>query len=200
MRINRLQTIRWKFIGLGVVLAFLLAGCSSTPVPKKSMDNICDIFSHDEDWRDAAEASYKKWGTPPWTLMAIIYQESTFQHDARPDMEYFLFIPTGRASSAYGYAQALDGTWQTYQKSTGNWGADRDDIHDALDFIGWYNHQSSKRSGVSKRNAYQIYLAYHEGWGGYNRQTYKKKPWLMKTARLVQTRAVKYMRQYQRCS
>lgn len=181
------------------IMMFWLTGCSSTPVPKQSMDNICEIFEHDSDWQEAAEDAYKKWGTPPWTLLAIVHQESTFQHDARPDMEYFLFIPTGWASSAYGYAQALDGTWNEYTRKTGNRGADRDDIHDALDFIGWYNHQSAIRNGVSKRNAYHLYLAYHEGHGGYNRGSYKKKPWLIKTAKVVQARAVKYMKQYQTC-
>lgn len=186
-------------LGAVALVSILLFGCSAGPVPKESMDNICSIFEHDDNWREAAEDSYKKWGTPPWTLLAMVYQESTFIEDARPDMEYFLFIPTGRPTSAYGYAQAVDGTWNWYKRSTGNWGADRDDIHDALDFMGWYNHQSSIKSGVSKRNAYQIYLAYHEGHGGYNRRTYTKKPWLMRTARVVQKRAVKYMKQYQRC-
>lgn len=182
------------------IVSFILVGCSSTPVPKNSMDNICQIFAHDPDWRYAAEKSYKKWGTPPWTLLALVYQESTFREDAKPDMDYFLFIPVGRPTSAYGYAQAVDGTWDAYKKATGNSWADRDDIEDALDFIGWYNHKSAIRSGVSKRDAYQIYLAYHEGHGGYNRKTYLKKPWLMRTARKVQNRAVMYMRQYQRCS
>lgn len=194
--------VNWKrmlHFMLLLIASFFLVSCSSSPVPKSSMDNICEIFAHDSDWREAAEKSYRKWGTPPWTLLAIVYQESTFQHNARPDMDYFLFIPTGRPTSAYGYAQAVDGTWEEYKRKTGNSWADRDDIYDALDFIGWYNHQSAVRSKVSKRNAYQIYLAYHEGHGGYNRRTYTKKPWLMRTARVVQKRAVKFMKQYQTC-
>jgi len=194
--------VNWKrmlHFMLLLIASLFLVSCSSSPVPKSSMDNICEIFAHDSDWREAAEKSYRKWGTPPWTLLAIVYQESTFQHNARPDMDYFLFIPTGRPTSAYGYAQAVDGTWEEYKRKTGNSWADRDDIYDALDFIGWYNHQSAVRSKVSKRNAYQIYLAYHEGHGGYNRRTYTKKPWLMRTARVVQKRAVKFMKQYQTC-
>ena len=34
-------------------------------------------------------------------------------------MRYFLgIIPLGRESSAFGYAQALDGTWTDYKKAT----------------------------------------------------------------------------------
>ena len=44
--------------------------------------------------------------------LAMMYQESSFKHDAAPPMEYFLgFIPIGRASDAYGYAQAKTMTW-----------------------------------------------------------------------------------------
>ena len=36
-------------------------------------------------------------------------------------MEYFLgFIPIGRASDAYGYAQAKTMTWDDYVRETGN--------------------------------------------------------------------------------
>ena len=45
------------------------------------------------------------------------------------------------------------------------YGADRDDFNDAIDFIGWYNDQSSRRSKISKSDAYNLYLAYHEGQG-----------------------------------
>lgn len=103
---------------------------------------------------------------------------------------YFLFIPIGRASTAKGYSQALDGTWAEYKRSTGNCWASRDGIEDSLDFIGWYNHKVSKRTGVSKRDARKLYLAYHDGAEGYNRKTYRKKPWLMKKAKLVQKKAL----------
>ena len=34
-------------------------------------------------------------GTPVQVVMAMMYQESSFVHDAQPPMQYFLFIPTG---------------------------------------------------------------------------------------------------------
>ena len=63
--------------------------------------------------------------------MAMMYQESSFRHDARPPMDYFLFIPLGRRSSAYGYAQVKDETWDDYKRETGHSWADRDDFGDA---------------------------------------------------------------------
>ena len=61
--------------------------------------------------------------------MATIYTESSFRHNAKPPRKWYLgFIPGKRASSAYGYSQALDGTWDRYQKETGRWGASRTDF------------------------------------------------------------------------
>lgn len=178
-----------------------MTGCSSTPPPKQTYDNICSIYSHDRDWKEAALKSYKKWGTPPYVSMALIHQESRFKPDAQPAREYALgMIPLPRSSSAYGYSQAKDGTWHDYMKSTGNWGASRSDIEDSLDFIGWYNYQSYKRLKISRKDTYKLYLAYHEGQGGYSRRSYLKKDWLLAVAKKVSNRARMYKKQYSRCS
>jgi hypothetical protein len=132
--------------------------------------------------------------------LAIIYQESKFVDDARPPRGRFLWlIPWGRASSAYGYAQAKDETWNWYIQKTGNRGADRDDFSDAVDFIGWYLDTSHRILGISRSDAYNQYLAYHEGQGGYKRKTYNKKPWLINVARKVEKRARSYQYQLARC-
>lgn len=187
-------------IFLILVGATLLSACSTLPLATKDMDNICDVFEHDSAWKEASQDSYQKWGTPPWTQLAIVHQESRFKPDARPSKDYILgIIPWGHVSSARGYSQALDGTWKQYKREQNRWFADRDDIDDSLDFIGWYNHRTHKVTGVSKRNAYGLYLAYHEGQGGYKRGSYHKKPWLKRVAKKVQRRAVKYMKQYKRC-
>ena len=48
--------------------------------------------------------------------------ESNFRPTARTQRKYvFGLIPSGRISSAYGYSQALDGTWKEYKKSTVAW-------------------------------------------------------------------------------
>ena len=61
-------------------------------------------------------------------------QKSSFRHNAAPPRATFLGVPMWwRQSSAYGYAQAKDSTWEWYQQKTGNWGADRDNYADAVD-------------------------------------------------------------------
>jgi hypothetical protein len=189
------------FIRLGkLLLAFAvlgLAGCASQP---KNINNVCSIFNEKYDWFEAARDTQKKWGVPIHVTMAILHQESKFVSDAKPPRTTFLWIfPGPRPSSAYGYAQALDETWDHYIRSTKNYGADRDDFDDAVDFIGWYNYTTHKKNGVSKWDAKNLYLAYHEGHGGYKRRTYKKKPWLIKVSKKVARRAAQYNKQYKTC-
>ena len=178
-------------------LATVLTGCATAP-PKNS-SNLCEIFREHDDWYDAASDMRDKWDVPIHVPMAMMYQESSFVHDAQPPMQYFLFIPTGRASSAYGYAQVKDETWDDYQRETGNGWSDRDDFADAIDFMGWYTHKAQRLNGTSKWDAYGQYLNYHEGWGGYRRGSYRSKGWLMKVSRKVEARAQRYGAQYRQC-
>ena len=148
-----------------VVLTAALTGCA-TP-PPQSPENICDIFEEHNDWYHAAADARERWGVPIHVPMAMMYQESSFKHDAVPPRYYFLgFIPWGRVSSAYGYSQAKDMTWEDYQRETGNGWASRSDFEDAVDFMGWFIYKSYEINGVSKWDAYAQYLNYHEGWGG----------------------------------
>ncbi len=163
------------------------------------VDNLCSVLIED-DWYEAALESQKKWGTPIHVQLAIMHQESKFIHDTRPPRKWYLgFIPGPRPSTAYGYAQALDITWDTYIKATGHSGADRDDFDDAIDFIGWYTATSHRKLGISKWNAKEQYLAYHEGWGGYQRKTYQSKTWLKNVSDKVNKRALTFARQYKEC-
>ena len=184
--------------GLVVMISLLLTGCSST-APPSDANNLCSIFKEKPSWYRAAKRSQKKWGTPVQIQMAIMFQESSFRHNVRPPRPYFLFIPLPRKSSAYGYAQAQDGTWQEYLDETGGWFKSRDNFADAIDFIGWYTNKTRRVNGVSLWRADQLYLNYHEGWGGYRRGTYKSKPWLMNTAQRVKSRASNYGEQLRRC-
>ena len=178
----------------------LLAVSACTATPPRDVNNICAIFQEKEDWYEDAAEARDAWGSPIPVMMAIIYQESRFQADARPPRRKILgFIPGTRPSNAYGYPQAKTGTWKDYKKDAGGFSADRDDFADAIDFVGWYNHLSGKRSGISPQDTYGLYLAYHEGHGGYNRSTYLKKQWLMDVARKVETRAGSYKVQLTGC-
>ncbi len=176
----------------------LLHGCSTSP--PKNINNSCEIFREKSDWYDDAKDSFERWGVPIQVQLAIIHQESRFKYDAQTEMEYFLWIiPIGRKSSAYGYAQVKDDTWDWYIKSTRNWGADRDDFEDAVDFIGWYGKKTYDTLKISKWDAKNQYLAYHEGHGGYKRKTYNKKSWLVKVASKVDKNARKYGAQLKKC-
>lgn len=181
-----------------IILSLLiLAGCA-TP-PPKNPDNICDIFFEHRDWYSASKDMKDIWGTPIHVPLAMMYQESSFKHNAAPPMQYFWFIPIGRASDAYGYAQAKTMTWRDYQRETGNGWADREDFADAIDFMGWFTHKTQKINGVSKWDAYGQYLNYHEGWGGYRNKSYNKKPWLIKVSRKVERRSKEYAAQLRGC-
>lgn len=181
-----------------MLVSGVLTGCASSP--PRQPDNLCQLFREKQDWYEAAVATREKWGVPVQIPMAIMRQESSFKADAQPPMEYFLWIfPTGRASDAYGYAQAKEDVWGEYVEETGNWFADRDDFSDAIDFIGWYMDKTSRVNKVSKWDAYHQYLNYHEGRGGYQRKSYQKKSWLMQVARKVDRQAKRYGEQYWQC-
>ncbi|MCP5158232.1 MAG: transglycosylase SLT domain-containing protein [Gammaproteobacteria bacterium] len=169
--------------------------------PPRNVNNACAIFAEYGDWYLDAKTASRRWGVPLPVLLAIIHQESAFRSDARPPPRtwYFGFIPGPRPTSAYGYSQALDGTWDDYIAATGNHDADRDQFDAAVDFVGWYVHQTAKYNHVAKYDAYRQYLAYHEGRGGFSKGSHRKKPWLIKRARQVSQQANRYRAQLARC-
>jgi hypothetical protein len=182
---------------LALIFPVLLTACA-TP-PPQNPENICDIFFENRDWYEASKEMSTRWGTPIHVPMAMMYQESSFRHDAAPPMQYFWFIPIGRASDAYGYAQAKEATWDDYQRESGNSWSDRDDFADAMDFMGWFTYKTNKLNGISKWDAYHQYLNYHEGWTGYKNKSYNKKAWLLKVSQRVDIRSKNYARQLQGC-
>lgn len=200
VRISRMKKVHnmKKPLLLAVAATLLLGGCA-TPPPQNT-SNLCEIFYEHRDWYDAAAKVRDKWGVPIHVPMSIMYQESSFKHNARPPMRWFLgFIPYGRASSAYGYSQAKTVTWDEYVKEADRFWASRDNFDDAIDFMGWYISKSQRLNGVSKWDAHNQYLNYHEGWGGYKRGSYKKKAWLVQTAKKVDSRAKTYAAQLKSC-
>lgn len=156
---------------LPILLFAALAGCASTPT---RINNVCAVFAQKDgwigNWRSAAERTERKYGVPVAILMATVRTESGFKANARPPRTtLFGIIPWKRQSSAYGYSQALDGTWTEYQVKTGNFSARRTSFGDAIDFVGWYHAQSSDRLGIERTDAYRLYLAYYSGWSAYQR-------------------------------
>ncbi|WP_299683828.1 lytic transglycosylase [uncultured Tateyamaria sp.] len=187
------------FRALALVLLAASCGGGSGDSPR-NLDNACSIVSERPEYLRAFKATERKWGVPVHVQMATIYQESKFRADARTPFRYAAgVIPIGRQSSAYGYSQALDGTWEEYVRDQGKRTARRDRIRDATDFMGWYMAESQNRLGISKGDARNQYLAYHEGRSGYARGSYRSKSWLMRVAGEVDQRSIMYAQQLRSC-
>lgn len=184
---------------LVVLLVIIQLVACAKPQPD-NVNDVCQIFKQYPKWYWAAKDVQTRWRVPVPVQMAIMHQESRFHAKAKPPRTKLLWvIPWKRPSTAYGYTQALDMTWKHYKKSTGNYLASRNNFTDAVDFIGWYAYQAYRKAGIPRDNAYKLYLAYHEGVGGYMRKTYLKKPWLVKVAQKVNRRAYAFKQQLQRC-
>lgn len=183
------------------ILLMFLASCGGgNYAAPRNLENACAIVQERPKYFRAMQATERKWGVPVAVQMATIHQESKFIGNARTPHRFALgIIPMGRQSSAFGYSQALDGTWEEYQNAEGGRRAKRDRIDDATDFMGWYMHQSQARLGISKQDANAQYLAYHEGRTGYANQSYLGKPWLVEVAAKVQARAELYAVQLASC-
>ena len=175
-----------------------LQSCVSTP---SHAANACEVFSQKYFWFKAAKKSSKKWKVPIATLMSVINQESAYKQYAKPPRKkLFGFIPLlTRKSSSLGYSQATKGTWEQYKKETGKRFVTRISFKDSVDFVGWYISIANKELGISKKDTYSIYLAYHEGINGYRKKTYKKKIQLLKTASRVEKQAKTYNSQLSKC-
>jgi len=184
---------------LAVVLLVSACGGRDFSAPR-NLDDACALASERPRYFRAMRATERRWDIPVPVQMAIIHAESRFIGDARPPHRWALgVIPLGRQSSALGYSQALDGTWDEYRAATGNRSADRDDIRDATDFIGWYTNRSRARNGIALTDPRNLYLAYHEGDAGFARQSYNAKPWLLEVAARVERRARMYDEQLRAC-
>lgn len=183
------------------LLVFVSACGSSNYQPPRDLDNACSIVKERPHYLEAMQRTENRWGVTVAVQMATIYQESKFIGNARTPKKYTMgVIPAGRVSTAYGYGQALDGTWEEYQQEQGGRRARRDNIRDATDFMGWYFAKSQSGLGIPMNDAKNQYLAYHEGRTGYARGSYQQKAWLMRVADEVATRAVMYDIQLKSCS
>ncbi|MFM7336549.1 MAG: lytic transglycosylase [Tabrizicola sp.] len=183
-----------------VVLCLASCGGGGNYQAPRQLDDACAILRERPQYLRAMEQTERRWGIPVHVQMATIYQESKFVGNARTPHTFALgVIPMGRQSTAYGYSQALNGTWEEYQRSAGSRRSKRDDIGDATDFMGWYMDESSRSLGISKDDAGAQYLAYHEGRTGYANQTYQDKPWLVEVAAKVGERAEMYREQLAYC-
>jgi hypothetical protein len=148
-----------------------LSACATAP---SHINDICAVFDQQDgwfnNWQSAAKSAERKYGVPVPVLMATVRKESGFKAHAKPPRTKLLgFIPWKRQSSAYGYSQALDGTWAQYQREAGGFSARRSNFADAVDFVGWYHAKTADTYGVAKNDTYRLYMAYYLGWTGFKR-------------------------------
>lgn len=183
-----------------VLLAASCGGGGGDGVSRAALDNACVLVRQNPEYLRAFRAAERKWGVPVQVQMATIYQESKFKSNARTPFRYAAgVIPMGRQSSAYGYAQALDATWDEYRSETGKRSARRNRMKDATDFMGWYMTKTVRKNGVPLNDARNQYLAYHEGHTGFARGSYNRKSWLVRVAGEVDQRSDLYARQLAGC-
>jgi len=166
----------------------------------RNLEDACALSTERPQYFAAMRATEARWGVPLPVQMAIIHAESRFIGDARTPPRWAAgVIPMGRQSSAFGYSQALDRTWEEYQQETNRPRARRDNIRDATDFIGWYSQKSNERNGIALTDGRNLYLAYHEGHTGFRNRSYDSKPWLIGVADRVGRRSAMYDEQLRAC-
>ena len=179
----------------------MLCSVGCTSAPPRQPDDICRIFEERPSWHRSALAAEENWGLPVPVGMAFVHRESSYVADAKPPRGRLLWvIPWRRPSSAYGYAQATDAAWSDYREATRRWLVERDDFEDSLDFIGWYNHRSARKLGLSKNDAFHLYVAYYEGPSGFASGRWRQDARVKGYASKVARRAERYQRQYSACA
>ncbi|MDC0534635.1 transglycosylase SLT domain-containing protein [Francisellaceae bacterium] len=174
----------------------LLAGCSSSvDLEGVNIQNGCQIIQKVPKWGKDLHNVQKKWGVPPSLVLAIIFQESSFNPDAK-----------NSTSSAYGYAQVINGTWTEYKKAVDK-DASRSDFDDSADFIGWYLNRIKNKYKLAWSNSANLYMAYMLGESGYkkfitgNGSEQQKQSWAAKykIAQKVAANAETYKKQMLEC-
>lgn len=187
---------------LAIPLLLSLSACATAP---RHINNVCAVFDQRDgwfnDWQQAAYSASAKYGIAMPILMATIRKESGFNADARPSRKYLLgLIPWGYVSTADGFSQALDGTWDQYRRETGNVTAQRSNFADAIDFVGWYYAKSAALLNIPRDDIYHLYLAYYLGWDAYQLGAWRENPSAQRHALDVTKMAADYASQLQQCA
>lgn len=187
---SALVHLRAASFGFAALLAIFGTFISTERASAASdIENACTIMQEKTTWRGAAHAASKKWNVPVPAILAVIHQESRFKANA-----------AASNSTAYGFAQVLDGTWNWYRKATEASDAVRTNFADSADFIGWYMAHAKDRMGLPTHDVASHYLVYHEGHVGYRSGRWQTKPALMNVAEKVARIALRYEEQLRSCN
>ncbi len=203
---NTVKTPRRTVLTLGVttlvallMLFGLVSSCMSLRQPSNTA-NLCTIFAEKSFWYRHAVNAERKWKIDKTVLMAVIKQESSFIRDARPPRTRILgLIPWKRPTTAYGYAQAVNETWSDYKVRNKRPHANRTNFRDSIDFVGWYLDMAATTANVSRDNARNLYLTYHEGVAGYKSGNWRKNTKVLVAATKVSDTTKEYEKQLEDC-
>ena len=169
----------FKKIIYSLIVAFItltITSCSEGAQVDSKM-GACEILTQNPSWSKSLKAAQDKYNLPPAYAMALIYQESTFKAEAK-----------SKGSTAYGYAQAIDGTWKHFQKDVKP-NAKRNNFDDSVQFVGWYTTQLAKSTKLKMTDSYNLYMAYMLGATGFKRYkagTFKNKDKIVEDKKLAQ--------------
>ncbi len=188
-----------KCLTMTTVIVVLCCGFFDGGRPSNPND-ICSVFQEKRGWFKWAIRAEERWNIKLAILMAVIYKESSFDRNARPPRKRLLVIfPGRRPSTALGYAQALRGTWSDYQKASNRKNSSRKNFGDSIDFVGWYLDRAARDLMISRSDAKNLYVAYHDGIAGYRSKRWTMNKWLNSAASKVERQAALYQVQLDHC-
>ena len=174
-----------------------LASCCSVP---KYPQNACKIFGENYLWYKSVKKSSETYGAPIHIILAFVNKESGFNRWAKPKRtKLFKIVPYKRASSSFGYSQAVKKTWELYKTETDNPLALRTRFKDSVMFIGWYMKKTNKINKIQLTDSYRQYLNYYLGWGNYANKLYKKDKNAIIYAKNVEKQSNIYKKQLTQC-
>ena len=105
-------------IFFSIIFLFMVA---CTKIETTYVEDSCKLFQNKKNWYKATKSSYEKWQATISLQLAIINQESSFNQFAKPKRnKIFGIIPSSRPSTAFGYAQVTNPTWNWYKTRTNN--------------------------------------------------------------------------------
>ena len=199
----------------GALLAFvLLAGCGFTPPTEPR--NACNVLDNAGFWSRRALNKYDgSSASDKARVLAVFFVESSFDGKARPPRHergwgnfgcfhrFWDLFRCKRISSSRGFTQAINATWQEFERETGR-DARSVSFADSVRFVHWYTGRVERVCGKdAARSDYAFYIGYYAGPGFCKPERLggisKNKPEAHKLAVKFQKIAGDYRRQLEAC-
>ncbi len=186
------------------IITFLMAGVTSpvlaepdTKEPEASQTLACEIFRKRGDWYEAARQTEVRWGVPASHQLALITEEWNLKSGKIPAKwkPSWWFSPSNpRLPEGY-----FASTWKQYQFHTGQKNISSNDIHDVLDFMGWYLSTLSSSNNISPYDPVAQYIVWRHGPDAYNSGAWQSNLWMKLQAEAFAKRSREYHASLQTC-